>query len=88
VVFGFFALLLASVGLCFVTVLRWPDGMTTRARVLATSTFRVVVQATLLSTYPFGVAQPAAASTQSAGNDRVCDRAGRNDPGRRIGAAA
>jgi sterol desaturase/sphingolipid hydroxylase (fatty acid hydroxylase superfamily) len=50
---GFFALLLAVVGLCFVAALRWPDWMATPelARVLATSTFRVVVHATLLGAY-------------------------------------
>ncbi len=50
---GFFALLLAVAGLCFVAALRWPDWMATPelARLLATRTFRLFVHATLLVAY-------------------------------------
>ena len=50
---GFFALLLAVAGLCFLAALRWPDWMATPelARLLATRTFRLFVHATLLVAY-------------------------------------
>lgn len=50
---GFFAMLLATTGLCFVVALRWPDWFATPelARVLASSAFRLVVHATLLGAY-------------------------------------
>lgn len=50
---GFFALLLAIAGLCFVAALRWPDLLATPqlAQVLKSGGFRVLVHATLLSAY-------------------------------------
>ncbi|MGD9809862.1 MAG: sterol desaturase family protein [Sphingobium sp.] len=50
---GFFGLLLAIMGLCFVVALRWPELLSTPelAAVLAKPGFRVVVHATLLAAY-------------------------------------
>lgn len=50
---GFFGLLLAIAGLCFVVALRWPDLFATPelAQIFATSGFRVVVHVTLLTAY-------------------------------------
>jgi len=50
---GFFALLLAIAGLCFVVALRWPDWFATPqlAAALGSPAFRVVVHATLLGAY-------------------------------------
>jgi sterol desaturase/sphingolipid hydroxylase (fatty acid hydroxylase superfamily) len=50
---GFFALLLAAAGCCFVVALRWPDWFATPelARVLGSSAFRLAVHATLLGAY-------------------------------------
>src|SRR6188768_1998759 len=50
---GFFALLLAIVGLCLVIAMRWPDLLATPqlTPVLASSGFRLVVHGLLLSAY-------------------------------------
>ncbi|WP_343612045.1 sterol desaturase family protein [Novosphingobium sp.] len=50
---GFFALLLAAAGLCFVTALRWPMWFATPdlGRVLTSPGFRILVHVTLLGAY-------------------------------------